>query len=62
MTKQREVITRSTDVGEFGEKDQRGTYDGPLNIAGELVDVDGLPAVSENDKPKSVPRAPVRPG
>jgi hypothetical protein len=36
------------DVGDWGEKDIRGAYSGPLNIAGERVDVDQLPPFGDN--------------
>lgn len=43
------------DVGEWGEKDQRGAYDGPLNIGGEKVDVDKLPALCDLDHKPLLP-------
>lgn len=53
MGKGDELIERNSDVGEWGEKDVRGAYDGPLEIAGEKVDLDQTPALSENDRPKA---------
>lgn len=44
---------RGDDIGDWGEKDQRGAYSGPLRIAGEQVDLDSLPPLSDNDKPPS---------
>lgn len=49
MGKLREKIKRLTDVGEWGEKDQRGAYASPLNIAGERVDLDSTPPLSPVD-------------
>jgi hypothetical protein len=40
----------ASDAADFGEKDVRGAYSGPLNIAGELVDVEKLPPFGEIDK------------
>jgi hypothetical protein len=47
----RELIERNSDISEWGEKDVRGAYDGPLNIAGEQVDLDDTPGLSDNDTP-----------
>lgn len=40
-----------SDCSVWGEKDGRGAYNRPLNVAGELVDVEkDLPPFSEVDK------------
>lgn len=41
--KPRVLIERNTDAAEWGEKPTDDAYDGPLNIAGEQVDVSSLP-------------------
>lgn len=48
----RELIERNADIADYGEKDQRGAYSEPLAIAGEKVNVDDLPPLTEADKPK----------
>lgn len=55
----RELIERNSDPAEWGEKSTDDAYDGPLNIAGEEVDVASLPRFGPepaSDKRK----APVR--
>lgn len=37
------------DVGDWGEKDISGAYDGPLNIAGEQVRLEDLPPLGDSD-------------
>jgi hypothetical protein len=56
----RELIERNSDISEFGEKDQHGAYSEPLNIAGEKVDIEQLPALHSVDEPKGKSKAPVR--
>ena len=45
------------DVGDWGETDLRGMYDGPLEIAGEMVDVSKLPAFGDVDEGEPSPPA-----
>lgn len=51
----RELIERLSDIGEWGEKPDRGNrdYQKPFMVAGEAVDLDKLPALSSVDKPPS---------
>jgi hypothetical protein len=37
------------DVGSWGDKSLVGAYDGPLNIAGELVRVEELPPFGDDE-------------
>lgn len=41
------------DVGEWGEKDISGAYDGPFMVGGEAVDTRSLPAFGD-DTPSSM--------
>lgn len=49
------LIERNSDISEWGEKEDRGSrdYQEPFMVAGEAVDLDKLPPLSENDKPKA---------
>lgn len=50
----REVITKLTDVGEWGDKEcHSGMYSEPFMVAGEAVDIDSLPEFGDSDKPEA---------
>lgn len=49
------------DVGQWGDKDVSGAYDGPLNIAGEQVDVEKLPPFGAPERKSGKRKAPLRP-